>query len=66
VLEDGVTGFIVDSMEEAIERTRRVGELSRFACRAAFERRFTAAQMASSYVQLYHSLLAKTRSNLVA
>lgn len=66
ILEDGVNAFIVDDMEQAVEATRRVGELSRRACREAFERRFTAAHMASAYVQIYQALMERASSNLVA
>jgi glycosyltransferase involved in cell wall biosynthesis len=62
VIEPGVTGFIVDSLEEAIEATRRVRRLDRRQCRAAFERRFTVSRMASEYVSLYHRLIAGGRS----
>jgi len=65
IVEDGVTGYVVDSLEDAIEATRAVHQLDRRACRATFERRFSAARMASQYVQLY-SRLASSTSNLVA
>jgi glycosyltransferase involved in cell wall biosynthesis len=58
VIEDGETGFIVESMEEAIEATRRIPELSRERCREAFENRFTARRMAHDYVELYERLVA--------
>ena len=58
VIEDGETGFIVESMEEAIEATRRIPELSRERCREAFEDRFTARRMAADYVELYDRLVA--------
>ena len=66
VLEDGVTGFVVQDMDEAIAATRRVGELSRAACRNAFERRFTVKRMASDYVKLYRSLVDARSSHLIA
>ena len=65
IIEDGVTGYVVDSLEEAIEATRAVHQLDRRTCRATFERRFSAARMAAQYVQLY-SRLARSTSNLVA
>ena len=58
VIEHGITGFIVDTVEEAVEATRRLDALDRAACRAAFERRFTVTRMAAEYVQLYSRLLA--------
>ena len=57
VVEHGVSGFIVDSEEEAVEAVKRVRDLDRRKVRAAFERRFTASRMASDYVELYRRLL---------
>jgi glycosyltransferase involved in cell wall biosynthesis len=58
VMEDGVTGFVVDSVEAAADAVGRVGSLDRRSVRAAFERRFTARRMASDYVALYQRLMA--------
>jgi len=58
VIEDGVTGFIVESEEEAIETIRdRLPKLDRRNVRAGFERRFTARRMAEDYVKHYQALL---------
>ena len=65
VIEDGVTGFVVNSLDEAIEAARRIHTIDRRACRAAFERRFSVGRMASGYLRLYRQLLAGT-SNRVA
>jgi glycosyltransferase involved in cell wall biosynthesis len=65
VIEHGVTGFVVDNMEDAVRAGKRIGEIDRAACRAAFERRFTVNRMTSQYVRVYRRLLATT-SNLVA
>jgi glycosyltransferase involved in cell wall biosynthesis len=53
IIEDGVTGYIVDSLEAAVERARRVDSIDRAKCREAFEQRFTASRMASDYLSLY-------------
>jgi glycosyltransferase involved in cell wall biosynthesis len=58
ILEHGVTGFICDDLDQAIQATRRIHELDRRACRRAFERRFTATRMAEEYIQLYRRLAA--------
>ena len=59
IIEDGVTGFIVRSEEEAIDVIRnRLPSLDRRHVRAEFERRFTAQRMAESYVQHYRALIA--------
>lgn len=65
VIEDGVTGSIVRTMDEAIRAAKAVGSLDRAACRAAFERRFTVSRMTSQYVRIYRRLAAST-SNRVA
>jgi len=56
VIEDGVTGFVVDDMDQAIDAVSRVHTLDRRACRDAFTRRFSALRMASAYVRLYRQL----------
>lgn len=53
VLDHGRSGFICDTIDEAIEAVGRLGELSRLRCREIFERRFTAARMAADYVGIY-------------
>jgi glycosyltransferase involved in cell wall biosynthesis len=57
VIEDGVTGFVVDSVEEAVRAIGSVAELSRSVCRRAFEERFDAARMARNYVAVYDRLV---------
>ena len=56
VMENGVTGFIVSEIEQAVEAVGRVRDLSRARCREVFEKRFTASRMASDYVNLYTRL----------
>jgi glycosyltransferase involved in cell wall biosynthesis len=57
VMEQGRTGFIVDSLEEAVEAVRHVPQLSRQRCREIFEERFTAERMARDYVRVYERLM---------
>jgi glycosyltransferase involved in cell wall biosynthesis len=56
VIDDGVTGFIVDSEKEAVRAVGLVGKLNRREIRRTFERRFTARRMADDYADLYHEL----------
>ena len=65
IIDDGVTGFIVDTIEDAVDAVRRIDTIDRRTCRQTFELRFTARRMASQYVDLFHTLIA-TRSGLVA
>ena len=64
IIEDGLTGFIVDDEAEAAAAVRRVGDLSRAAIRDRFEQRFTARRMAEDYVMLYRRLAARARPAL--
>jgi glycosyltransferase involved in cell wall biosynthesis len=58
VVEDGVTGFIVGSEDEATEVIKnRLPQLDRRQVRAGFERRFTARRMAEDYVEHYKRLV---------
>ena len=61
ILEDERTGFIVDSVEEAVGAVGQLASISRRDCRAAFEERFTAARMAREYVRVYETLRSPTR-----
>jgi glycosyltransferase involved in cell wall biosynthesis len=65
VIEDGVTGFVVDTIQDAVEAVRRIDEIDRYACRETFERRFSVRRMATQYVDVYQRLVA-TRSGMVA
>ena len=54
VIEDGVNGFIVETLDEAVAAAQRVHTLDRRVCRASFEQRFRASRMAADYLELYH------------
>jgi glycosyltransferase involved in cell wall biosynthesis len=53
VVSDGVTGYIVDNVEEAVIAVRYVSQLDRQRCRRVFESRFTAERMALDYLRVY-------------
>lgn len=56
LIEDGVTGFIVNGLDDAVAAARRIPELSRQRCREIFEKRFTARRMAHDYLEVYKKL----------
>jgi glycosyltransferase involved in cell wall biosynthesis len=60
IMEDGVTGFIVEEVDEAARAVERVESFDRRWCREAFERRFTVARMAEDYINIYEQLLDKS------
>jgi glycosyltransferase involved in cell wall biosynthesis len=68
VVEDGVTGFVVEDELSATDAVRRLPALSRVAVRARFEERFTARIMAKEYLATYRGLMSGTaaRPRLVA
>ena len=57
LVDPGVTGFLVDSVDAAVDAIDRVGEIDRAACRGAVFARFTVDRMADRYLDLYRSLL---------
>ena len=57
LIVDGVTGFLVDSFEEAVAAVDRVGEIDRAACRDHVANLFTVDRMADRYLELYRQLL---------
>jgi glycosyltransferase involved in cell wall biosynthesis len=58
IIEQHKTGFIVESVPEAITAVRQISSLNRRACRESFVRRFGAGRMARDYVALYERLLS--------
>ncbi|MDR7135656.1 glycosyltransferase involved in cell wall biosynthesis [Lysobacter niastensis] len=57
VIEPGVTGCIVESVQQAVDALPAVLALDRRAIRERFEHRFSARVMAASYVDTYQQLL---------
>jgi glycosyltransferase involved in cell wall biosynthesis len=60
VITEGVSGFIVETIDEAADAVARLDQLSREGCRAAFEDRFTVDRMARDYVTAYEKVIAGT------
>ena len=59
IVDQGVTGAIVATMDEAVRMLPQVLALDRRAVRRRFEQRFSSARMATDYVALYRSLLER-------
>jgi glycosyltransferase involved in cell wall biosynthesis len=58
IIEDGVTGFIIDDVASAAAAVPLAKQLDRRAIRRRFEERFGADRMARDYLALYHRVLA--------
>ncbi len=57
IVDDGITGMVVESMDEALRVLPHVLGLDRRAVRRRFEERFSASRMAKGYLEVYRSLL---------
>jgi glycosyltransferase involved in cell wall biosynthesis len=66
VLTDGVTGFIVQSIDDAVDAVGRAASVSRAGVRAEFERRFTSRRMALDYLRLYERLIGREARQTVS
>lgn len=56
IIRDRVSGYIVDSIDQAVRAVEQAAAIDRAACRAEFEERFSAGRMARDYVKLYESI----------
>jgi glycosyltransferase involved in cell wall biosynthesis len=57
VIDDGLTGFVVDNLDQAVAAVGRVARLSRRICRQVFEVRFDARRMVRDYLDVYRRLV---------
>lgn len=58
VVRDGETGFLVETVEEAVAAVARVGELDRRACRRWVEEGFSQRRMVDGYLDVYSRILS--------
>ena len=58
VIDDGITGFVVNDVDQAVAATEKIDHLDRNLVRRRFEARFTAALMTSHYLRVYALLVA--------
>jgi len=66
IVEDGVSGYIVEDERGAMSAVDRLSKLSRTTVRQRFETRFSARRMAQDYLTIYRSLAGEERSVLRA
>jgi len=58
IIDPGITGFLVNDVEEAATAVKSISAINRTACRQQFERRFTARRMSEDYLALYQRLVS--------
>jgi glycosyltransferase involved in cell wall biosynthesis len=56
-MRDGVTGFIVDNLDDAVDKAQQINTIDRQRCRQEFEDRFSARRMAKDYLAAYHAII---------
>ena len=61
LIEDGVTGFLVDTLDQAVAAIGQVDRIDRRACRAAAVKRFSMDRMADEYIALYEEISTARR-----
>jgi glycosyltransferase involved in cell wall biosynthesis len=66
IIDEGTTGFIVDTIDEAVKAVKRVGSLDRTICRRVFKERFSASRMASRYVDIYTKVVRRQVPGIIA
>ncbi len=57
LIEHGVTGFLVENVDQAVEAVERIAEIDRVACRRAVIERFSVERMADRYLTLYREII---------
>jgi glycosyltransferase involved in cell wall biosynthesis len=64
VMKDGVTGYIVESEEQAVSAIDRIERIDRGVCRSYFEHNFSSDRMARNYVNVYQKLILHQENTL--
>ncbi|MGB4504736.1 MAG: glycosyltransferase [Syntrophaceticus sp.] len=64
VIRDQETGFLVNSIDQAVEALKRIPELDRVACRRWVENRFSRERMVNDYLDLYKIILEREKPRL--
>jgi glycosyltransferase involved in cell wall biosynthesis len=66
VMQPGVTGFVCETIDEAVLGVKRIQELSRARCRRYFEEHFSVTRMAHDYLAIYQAQIAsKTARSMI-
>ena len=60
IIDDGVTGFVCDNLDEMVNAIDRIPLITRQHCRWAFEERFTVQRMVDDYLALYERICTET------
>ncbi|HWR39915.1 MAG TPA: glycosyltransferase family 4 protein [Patescibacteria group bacterium] len=59
IIQDGVNGFLVSTVDEMVSKLAAVADISRAGCRQTVEARFTRETMVQQYIEVYQEILGK-------
>lgn len=65
VLDNNITGFIVNHIDQAVEAVNNIHRIDRNICRQVFEEKYSAAVMAYNYLAVYEKLIKQSRTYYV-
>jgi glycosyltransferase involved in cell wall biosynthesis len=57
IVDEGISGLLFDTIDQAVEAVRKIGQIERKGVRRAFERRFTVEKMANAYEEIYQKII---------
>lgn len=63
VMEHGISGFICETVDQAVEHVRDIDKLSRAACRERFDQRFSVTAMAKGYLNVYNQVIVSNQKS---
>jgi len=63
LIENGKNGFLVKTVNEAIDAVVHIKDIDRACCRRRIEQHFTVNRMVEEYIQVYETVLEKTKSD---
>jgi glycosyltransferase involved in cell wall biosynthesis len=66
VIDEGETGFIVNSVEEAVAQVKKIDSIDRLRCRQIFENRFSVNRMVDDYLSIYKLLILESENKITA
>jgi glycosyltransferase involved in cell wall biosynthesis len=59
IVKDGKTGFVVNSIKEAVEAVKKIDQINRLDCRKWVEEKFTVEKMVDNYERVYYKILGR-------
>ncbi|MBU2591189.1 MAG: glycosyltransferase [Nitrospinae bacterium] len=61
LIRDGVNGYLVSTVEEAVHAVGRLGDINRANCRKFIEENFSVERMVTDYIKVYEEIIEKTK-----